>query len=79
MNVSAAISLALGLVFFYLSMFVLHTYEKHIKKGHPAVKFWPFNREMMGYYPGLPKIGRFLQIGSIVCSLPLLLNLGFCI
>jgi len=78
-NISVMVAFVLGMILLLLSMFVLHTYEVQTKQRPPSVQFWPFNKEIKEYYPGLSKLGRFLQIGAIVCALPYLAKLVFSI
>jgi len=56
-------------------MFLLHAYEVETKKRPPSVQFWPFNKEIQKYYPGLSKLGKFLQIGAILFALPYVVKL----
>ena len=74
-NLSVIVASVLGMILLFLSMFVLHTYEAETKKRPPSIQFWPFNKEIKEYCPGLSKLGRFLQIGAIACALPYLVNL----
>ncbi|MES9942128.1 MAG: hypothetical protein ABW104_09250 [Candidatus Thiodiazotropha sp. 6PLUC2] len=74
-NLSVIVAFVLGMILLLLSMFVLHTYEAETKKRPPSVQFWPFNKEINEYYPGISKLGRFLHIGAIVCALPYIVKL----
>jgi hypothetical protein len=74
-NLSVIVSFMLGMILLFLSIFVLHTYEVETKKRPPSIQFWPFNKEIKEYYPGLSKLGRILQVGAIMCVLPYLVKL----
>ena len=74
-NLSALIAFVLGIILFFLSIFVLHTYEAETKKRPPSINFWPFNKEIQEFYPSLTKAGKILQITTLVCVLPYLVKL----
>ena len=69
------ISFVLGTVFLFMSMFVLQAYEKDTKKRPPSVQYWPYSKEMKQHYPRATIVGRILQISTILCALPYLINL----
>lgn len=72
---SLVMAFVLGMILLLLSVFVLHTYEVETKKRPPSMQLWPFNKEINDFYPGLSKLGRFLQIGAIACALPYIVKL----
>jgi len=74
-NLGVILAFALGMILFILSIFVLHTYEEATKKRPPSVNFWPFNKEIKEFYPGLTKLGRIIQIATLICALPYILKL----
>ncbi len=74
-NLGVIIAFVLGMILFFLSIFVLHTYEAETKKRPTSIQLWPFNKELKEFYPGLTKAGRILQITTIVCVLPYVLKL----
>ncbi len=74
-NLGFIISFVFGAVFLFMSMFVLHAYEKETKKRPPYVQFWPFSKEIKQYYPRVSKVGRILQISTILCAIPYLIKL----
>ena len=74
-KISVIIAFGLGIILLFLSMFVLHRYEIRTKNRPSSIQFWPFNEEIKKHYPRLSKLGRILQIITIVCILPYLWKL----
>ena len=73
-NILLGVGFIMGITYLFLSMFVLHTYEVESKKSPPSLQFWAFNKEIKDYYPGLSKLGRFLEVGATVCFLLYFVN-----
>ena len=46
------------------------------KKNQKSIQFWPYEKAINNYYPGLSKLGKYLQIGTVICSLPYFINLA---
>ena len=74
-NLGFIVSFVLGTVFLFMSIFILHAYEKETKRRPPAVQYWPFSKEMKQHYPDASKVGRILLISTILCALPYLIKL----
>jgi len=74
-NLSLLIAFVLGMILFFLSIFVLHTYEAETKKRPTSIQFWPFNKELQEFYPSLTKVGKILQITTIIFVLPYVVKL----
>ena len=61
-----AIYVILGMVWFFLSIFVLQTYETTTKRRPPAITFWPFNRAIRDEFPDAARWARFIFILGLV-------------
>ena len=55
----------LGLVYMFLSMFILHSYESETKQRPPSFQFWAFDKEMRTKYPSASKAGQVLELASL--------------
>ncbi len=56
------IYMVLGFFYFFVMLFVLHTYETKTGRRPTFITFWPFDRELREEYPDATRWARYVFV-----------------
>ena len=77
MEALAILSYIPGLPLFFISLYVIHEYQKTTGRVPSSFQMWMFSQEMKSMYPLASKISRVLFFITLALVLPYLVSFIF--
>lgn len=73
-EITALFALLPGVLLFFISIFVIDSYQREMGKLPPSINFWMFNKELKSKYPRISQFARLLFITAMFLVIPVIIN-----